>query len=72
MLGTAFESASAKGINCNLVTIADGIDERNMLDSSYAVFALGPETEISTASKTVSLCNEYDVRSLGNLFIGEI
>ena len=72
VLEKVLESASAKGINCNLVTIADGIDERNMLDSSYAVFALGPETEISTASKTVSLCNEYDVRSLGNLFIGEI
>lgn len=72
VLEKVLERVSAKGLHFNTFKIADDIDEQNMLDSSYAVFATGPETEISTATKAVSLCNAYDVSPIGCLFIGSI
>ena len=72
VLEQILERVSAKGLYFNTLKIVDDIDEQNMLDSSYAVFATGPKTEVSTATKAATLCNAYDVSPIGCLFIGTI
>lgn len=72
MLNKIAEKVSAKGLNINPIEISEDVEEKSLLSLTHALIAMDSKTKISKVTKTASLCNDYDVNTLGSVFIGEI
>ena len=66
--GDIINGIRGKGIDVNIVDAANGVEDKNLLDVEDSVLLIGPETKIPLLSGLMSLCADYDVRSLGSIY----
>ena len=60
-----------KGIDVDVIEASGDIDEKNMLNTEKAVFAVSGNTKEATLSRLMSLCADYDVDLLGSIYTAE-
>lgn len=68
LVSEIIDSIKGKGIDVETVDASEGVEDRSLLDVENAVFAAGPKTKVASLSELISLCADYDVRSLGSIY----
>lgn len=61
----------SKDIEAETVKLTGEIDEKTLLSKENSVFVMGKGTEASSVLNAASLCADYDVKTLGNIFVGK-
>lgn len=72
VLAALAEKSAAKGLPLKILRLADEIDEKMLPTSSHALIVLDAGTKVSKVAKLAALCSEYDVATLGSVFVGDI
>ena len=61
-----------KGIESNTIDVSETIDENMLLDSEKAVIMVGDCTKTTTIRSLMTLCHEYDIKTLGSAYIAKM
>lgn len=66
------EKALAKGVRLSPIEMTEDVDEKSLLSTKHAAFVIDSDSKISRVTEVAALCNDYDIISLGSIFIGAI
>ena len=62
---------SKRGIKPEIVEIEREINEKKLLSKENAIYVIGKGSEIASICETASLCSDYNVTTLGSIFVGK-
>ena len=66
------EAVREKGIDTEIVDLADGVDESHLMAVNNCIMASGNDCKASDIIKLTELCREFDAKQLGNIYFQEI
>ena len=72
VIDSLISGVKKNGLKIVFFDVSDDIDEKAMLDMNDTILAVTPDTKTSVLGKVMSLCRDYDINILGNVYIAEM
>lgn len=72
LFGELAKKEVANGIKLKSIEVDEDEIGKRLLSTSNVFFAVDSETKVSYLTKVAALCNDYNVNTLGSIFVGEI
>ena len=72
ILTSMMAEAGKKGLDAAVVEADGELDEKELLGIKNAVLAVSADTKAAAIGKIMSICNDYDISPLGNVYISEM
>ena len=72
IISSIVSETEKKGIETNTIEVSETIYENMLLDSEKAVIMVGDCTKTTTIRSLMTLCNEYDIKTLGSTYIAKM
>lgn len=63
------EKVLSNGVNASVIYASNNIEENHLLDTKNAVFVASEYTKASILSNVLSICADYDIKTLGCIYL---
>ena len=71
IIDTVINEINGKELDIDLVRNGEDLDENQLLDIKNAVLAVSSETKAKTIGAAITQLNDYDINTLGSMYIAE-